>query len=382
MTTPSRLPHVGANLLWLVPGVVGGSEEYTVRLLGALADRLGSAVDVTLLVNRQLPDAYPDLVSRFRTVVAPVTGEHKAARVVAESTWVASVARRRRLDLVHHMGGILPLVRSTPCVVTIHDLQPLAMPEHFHPVKRVFLHTVLPFTARKAERIVTLTDHTRDDLCRRLDVDPDRVAVVPSGMAPQAARPADEVARVVQGYGLSGHPYFLYPAITYPHKNHELLVAGFARLHQVRPDVRLVLTGGAAQCEGAVAAQVRSLGLEGAVLRPGRIPAADLDALYRSAAALTFPSRFEGFGLPVLEAMARGCPVLAADATALPEVVGGAGVLLSPDRAEDWAVAMGRIIDDGGHRDALVRAGHERARHYSWSAAADACARVWQEVLA
>lgn len=377
-----RTPRVGANLLWLVPGVVGGSEEYSVRLLAALADRVGSSMDVTLFVNRRLPDAHPALVERYRTVVAPVDGDHKAVRVAAESSWLAWQVRRRRLDLVHHLGGILPLVQPTPSVVTIHDLQPLAMPEHFHPVKRAFHRAVLPWSARTAQRIVTLTEHTRADLVARLGVDPSRVAIVPSGVAPQQPRPQAEVAEVLERYGLGAAPFFLYPAITYPHKNHALLVDAFARLHADRPEVRLVLTGGVARCEGAVREQVAGLGLGDAVLRPGRIPADDLDALYRAAAALTFPSRFEGFGLPVLEAMSRGCPVLAADATALPEVVGRAGVLLPPDRAEEWASAMRRIIDDDAHRARLVASGLERAAQHSWAAAADACADVWREVMA
>ena len=379
---PDRTPRVGANLLWLVPGVVGGSEEYTVRLLTAMADRVGSTVDVTLLVNRHLRSAHPGLVARYRTVEAPVTGDNKAVRVGAESTWLALEARRRGLDLVHHLGGILPLVQPTPCVVTIHDLQPLAMPEHFHPVKRAFHRAVLPWTARTARRIVTLTEHTRADLVARLGVDPAKVAIVPSGVAPQTLRSPEDVGAVLARYGLREGRFFLYPAITYPHKNHALLVEAMARLHRQRPDLRLVLTGGASRCEEAVRAQVTELGLDDVVLRPGRIPAEDLDALYRAAAALTFPSRFEGFGLPVLEAMARGCPVLAADATALPEVVGDAGVLLSPDRAEEWAAAMGRIIDDDGHRRDLVRAGRVRATEHSWAVAADACAAVWREALA
>ena len=377
-----RTPRVGVNLLWLVPGVVGGSEEYAVRLLAALADRVGSSVDVTLLANRRLAGAHPQLLERYRVVVAPVRGDHKALRVAAESTWLAVEVRRRRIDLVHHLGGILPLVQGAPGVVTIHDLQPLAMPEHFHPVKQSFHRLVLPWTARSARRIATLTEHARRDLVARLDVDPSRVDIVPSGVAPEVVRAPEDVAATVARYGLDGDPYFLYPAITYPHKNHLLLVEAFAGLRSEHPGARLVLTGGEARSEDVVRDRVEALGLGAAVVRTGRIPAWDLDALYRAAAALTFPSTFEGFGLPVLEAMARGCPVLAADATALPEVVGDAGVLLPPDRPEDWVVAMRRIIEDQAHRRGLVAAGRRRAAQYTWDAAADACLALWREALA
>jgi alpha-1,3-rhamnosyl/mannosyltransferase len=375
-------PRVGVNLLWLVPGVVGGSEEYTVRLLAALADRLGSRVDVVLFVNRSLPGAHPDLVERYRTVVAPVGGGHKAVRVAAETSWLARAARRHRVGLVHHMGGILPLVQPVPSVLTLHDLQPLAMPEHFHPAKRAFHRLVLPWSARTAERIVTLTEFTRADLCERLHVDPAKVVVVPSGVEPDPEAPTLAVVESVRRrYGVAERPYFLYPAITYPHKNHALLVAAMARLHTERPDVRLVLTGGAARCEDPLAEPVHRLGLDHVVVRTGRIPADDLDALYHGATGLTFPSLFEGFGLPVLEAMARGCPVLAARATALPEVVGEAGLLLAPDDPEEWAKAMESLIDDPQRAGALAEAGRRRAADFAWADAAATVERVWCEVL-
>lgn len=382
MSGTGRTPRVGANLLWLVPGVVGGSEEYTTRLLRAAQERFGSSFDITLFVNESFPAVYPDLVAQYRTVVAPVSGANKVARVGCETTWLSYQARRRRLDLVHHLGGVVPLVRGTPTVLTLHDLQPLALPEFFHPAKRAFHRVMLPWSVRAADRIVTLTEHTRQDLALRLGVDPARVTVVPSGIHVSQG-PVDPalVASVRERYRLDGRSFFVYPAITYPHKNHVMLVHAFARVVAAHPDVVLVLTGGAAQCEAEVHKVVDDLGLRASVRRPGRIPAEDLDVLYREATALTFPSRFEGFGLPVLEAMARGCPVIAAAATALPEVIGDAGVLVPPRDVAEWSVAMERMIEQPTLRAAAMAAGYARAQSFTWEAAADALAGVWREVL-
>jgi alpha-1,3-rhamnosyl/mannosyltransferase len=374
--------RIGLNLLWMVPGVVGGSEEYTTRLLKAMGELDLDDLELVLFVNTLIPDVYPELTSSFETVVAPLSGQSKSVRVAAENTWLAVAARRRRIELLHHLGGIMPFIRTAPSMVTIHDLQPLAMPAHFSAVKRSFHRVVLPPSARHALRVVTLTDYTRADLIDRLAVDADRIVLVPSGIT-MPARPTDDadVVAVRRRYGLDDHRVFLYPAITYPHKNHLMVLDAFARVARDHPDAALVLTGGPAQMESDVLAQTQSLGLSARVFRLGRIPSSDLEALYRTAVALVFPSRFEGFGIPVLEAMSRGCPVIAADATALPEVVGDAGVLVEPRDVQGWATAMARLLDDADLRRDLVSLGYQRARRYDWPSAARRLEGVYRSAL-
>lgn len=375
--------RVGLNLLWMVPGVVGGSEEYTTRLLRAVAEHRPADLEPVLFVNRLVPDAYPELVRSFETVVAPISGRRKALRVAAENTWLAVEARRRQVDLLHHLGGIMPFVRTVPSMVTIHDLQPLAMPAHFAFTKRAFHRAVLPMSARRALRVVTLTDYTRHDLIERLAVRGDRIVLVPSGIRIPASHAAVDArtADVRRQYGLGERRYFLYPAITYPHKNHLTLLEAFRAVARTHADAALVLTGGPAATEGDVQAMARSPELEGRVFRLGRIARDDLDALYRGAIALTFPSRFEGFGIPVLEAMSRDLPVIAADATALPEVVGDAGLLVEPRDVPGWTSAMARLLDDDALREELVRRGRDRARQFDWASAATRLEGVYREVL-
>ncbi|CAN5166602.1 glycosyltransferase family 1 protein [soil metagenome] len=358
--------RVGLNLVWMVPGTVGGSESYLTRLLNGLAER-SSELDFTAFALPSFADAHPTLCRAFRVVYAPVSGNSKALRVAGENSWLAYECRRRRLNLVHHGGGILPLVRWGTSLITVHDLQYLSYPDYFSPTKLQYLKRMVPRSTRIARLILTPSEFTRLAVIERMHVDPHAVRVIPHGIAPVLGGDATEDARA--RYALTG-PFFLYPAITYPHKNHLVLLDAFAAVLKDHPDLALVLTGGRGPAEAAVFRRVQTLGIETQVKRLGYISEGDLNSLYLEAIAMTFPSRYEGFGAPVLEAMARGCPVIAADAAALPEVVGPAGRLVAPDDVEGWAGAMKELIVDAQVRGPLAAAGLERARHFTVSRAA------------
>jgi alpha-1,3-rhamnosyl/mannosyltransferase len=369
--------HIGVNLLWLVPGVVGGSEEYTTRLLAAMAEHSGDDIDLTLFVLRPFVDIYPELVAAFPTAVCPISGSSKAVRIAAEATWLAVQARRRGVDVLHHAGGTIPLLRATPSLLTIHDLQPLLLPDNFSRLKQGYLRWRLPPSARKAKLVITLTEYTRRTIVDELHVPEERTDLVPPGYTATLAEEPDGDPR--ETYDLTG-PFFLYPAITYPHKNHQLLLRAMTKVLATHPDALLVLTHRAAQMEPMLTELAASLGVAHAVRRVGHIDRGDLNWLYRNAVALTFPSKFEGFGLPVLEAMGHGCPVIASDAAALPEVVGDCGVLLDPDDAGAWAAAMLELLDDPDRRNWYVEASLSRITQFRWSASGAELERVYRRV--
>jgi glycosyltransferase involved in cell wall biosynthesis len=372
-------PRVGVNLLWLVPGVVGGSEEYTVRTLRGLDDVAGSDLEVTLFALEPFAAAHPELVQRFPVVTVPLSGRRKSVRVAAESTWLAREARRQHLDLIHHAGGIMPLVNPRPAMLTIHDVQPLVYPERFSLAKRLFSRFTIPRSARAARLVVAPSEYSRQMIIDLLDVTPDRVRVVPPGVPEPAPPPpqAEDQARL-EKLGVRS-PFLLYPAITYAHKNHRVLIRAFAVLRRRHRDLALVLTGGAGPEEQALAALVARLGLGGAVHRLGRVGRDDLDACIRQASVLTFPSSYEGFGLPVVEAMASGLPVVAANATALPEVVADAGILVDPDDLDGWVEAISTVLDDPDRREGLVAAGAARWRQFDQEAAGRSLAGAYRD---
>ena len=361
------MKKVGINLLWMVPGVVGGSETYLARLLSGLAER-PTRFDYTLFALPQFKEAHPELAQTFKTAYAPVRGRMKSFRVAGESTWLLTQCKMRKIDLVHHAGGIIPLVRTYRPVLTVHDLQYLDYPEYFKKAKLTYLKKMVPRSAEAARLIMTPSQFTRRQVIERLNIDPSIVTVVPHGISPREGR---EPAREVRDrYDVEGE-FFLYPAITYPHKNHLVLVRAFAKLVHSHPETTLVLTGAKGSMEVRVGKEVKELGIEKNVKRLGYVPARDLDALYHEAVALAFPSRFEGFGAPVLEAMSRSCPVIAADATALPEVVGDAGLLVSPDNTDEWHQSMRELLENGELRARLATAGLKRSKDYTWASSAD-----------
>jgi alpha-1,3-rhamnosyl/mannosyltransferase len=226
--------------------------------------------------------------------------------------------------------------------------------------------------------VVTPSEYTKRTVIERLNIDPSIVWVVPHGISPREGR--GQLRAVRDHYDLPER-FFIYPAITYPHKNHLVLLDAFARVVRTHPNVGLVLTGGRGSMETQIASAVRELNIESSVKRLGYVPARDLEALYHEAIALTFPSRFEGFGAPILEAMMRECAVIAADATAIPEVVSDAGRLVSPDNAEEWAQAMSELIEDGEMRAGLAKAGCERALEFTWARAADVQEDAYRHAL-
>jgi alpha-1,3-rhamnosyl/mannosyltransferase len=356
-------PRIGINLLWLLPDAAGGAEEYAIRLLRALDEVAGDGLDITLLCNRRFPAAHPELVGRSRLAVAPVDGGSRAARIVAESTWLLREAANARLHLVHHLNNVVPWLRDRPSVLTIHDLRPLVLPETLGRAHGAYLRARLRPSARQASVITTPSAFVRETVIDLLGADPDRVRVVSAPMF------VTDEARSASGGETTGTSararHFLYPAITNPHKNHGMLLEAMAKVVAVRHDVVLVLTGAAGPAEGAVTSAIEDLGLTNNVRRLGRVPAEELDALFLDAVALVYPSIYEGFGLALTEAMTRGCPVIASNRTALPEVVGDAGILLDPDDVDGWADAMLRLVGDESLRAQLIAAGRERVRSLS-----------------
>lgn len=361
--------RVGLNLLWMVPGEVGGSEGWVTGLLRHLVDHPAPGVELVVFAPPAVLDAHPWL-DGFRVVRAP-GGRNRPRRVVAEATWLAAAGRRAGVDVLHHLGGTIPVLRGSPAMVTIHDLQPLAFPEHFSRVKLAYLRRRLRPSATRSRIVTGVSEFTRDDVVARLGVPAARTAVTPPAVDPDPP-PADVDVRAA--YRLD-RPWLLYPAITYAHKDHATAVRALADL----PDHLLVLTGGAGPEEGELRRLAEAVGVAPRVRRPGRVPAAHLDALYRGADALVFPSRFEAVGLPVLEAMARGCPVVAADATGLPAVVGDAGLLVPPGDPAALARAVEATHSD---RPALVARGRRRVLDWAPAASASRLVDSWERACA
>jgi glycosyltransferase involved in cell wall biosynthesis len=367
----SGRPVVLVNLTWLVPGVVGGSEHSLTDALRALLERPHDDLELHLAVLEPFPVAHPDLAAAYPCHVLGLDGRDKVRRVLAEQTWLARLARRLGAEVVHHAGGVVPLVHPGQVVLTVQDLQPLDMPENFTPVKRAYIRTMVGRSVRAAHTVCVPSEFTRRRVAELLGAPVGSIEVVPWFPKPAPSLPPGDAAADPVVDRVRGRQSFLYPAITYPHKNHLVLLEAFAALVADRPEALLVLTGGAGSEEEAVRRRIESPDLRDKVLRTGRVAPATLEQLYALATAVVVPSRYEGFGLPVLEAMARGRPVLASRAGSLPEVARAAD-LLDPDDVTAWAEAMQCVLDLSAHERARrVEEGHEVVASFSPTATAE-----------
>lgn len=380
-TSPSSPLRVGVNLCWLVPGRVGGSEDLLVGWLTALAEHPAAldpasgpaALDITVFGPAELAEAHPVLAGAFRFVAAPVGGRAKSLRVVTESTWLAARSRRLGLDVLHHAGGVVPIVHPGRVVLTVHDIQPLDLPANFSALKRRYLGLMLPRSVRAADLLVVTSEFVAGRLVDRLGADRARCRVVPPVPPPVTPPPpADELrAR----YGL-GRRWVLYPAVPYGHKNHRVLYEA-ARLLPDGLDVQIVLTGGPGPQDETLA-RLAAAGPDGVIRRLGRVPRRDYDGLLAHAEALVFPSTYEGFGLGAFDALGRGVPVVAADIGALAEVLGPEAVLVDPHDPAAWAARITELVTDPARRTALAQASSRRAAWFSARRSAEGLADAYR----
>jgi alpha-1,3-rhamnosyl/mannosyltransferase len=368
---------VGINLLWLRPNEVGGSEQSTLATVGALAELAPSDLELRLFVLPALVQAHPGITGSLPTEVAPTDGRSRPRRTLAESTWLAR--RSKPLDLVHHAGGTVPLRRTAPAVLTLHDLQPLEAKATHSATKRAYLARAVPAAVKASRRVAVPSEFVRRTVLDRFGTPPEKVVVIPHAVPVRPApTAADELAL---RYDLAG-PVILYPAITYPHKEHATLLSAFERVARAHRDAVLVLSGGAGSCEAEVDQQIAASDvLRDRVRRIHRVPEGDIAGLLTLAAVVAVPSRYEGFGLPALEGMAAGAAVVAADATSLPEVVGDAGRLVGPGDVTAWAEAIDDLLGDERERARLGAAGRARAGSFTSAANAEAFAGLYRGAL-
>ncbi len=264
-----------------------------------------------------------------------------------------------------------PLFSPCPVVLTIHDLLFLEVGQR--KLKHVLFKPWARLIASRAAVVLTDSTHSRDDIERILGIEASRLVVVPlgvcSGFRPEARA---RCRGVLEKLGIPPK-YVLQVTNFHPHKNDLFLLRVFARIARRDPELNLVLAGRPAGSTSELVAFIRERGLDGRVHLPGHVPEEALQALYAGAHVFAFPSLYEGFGLPVLEAMASGAPVLCSSSSSLPEVAGDAAILVDPRDEEAWCDALGRLVSDAPLRENLRRAGLARAREFSWR---DSVARI------
>jgi len=367
VSPPGEVTLIGMNLLWLRPGLVGGSETYIVRILEEILRRdVDDQLEYVLYALGSFRSAYPGLAQHFPVRSPPwPTDRSRVARVVAENTWLPWRVKHDGVDVMTHAGGTMPLIAGPNPILTLHDIQYVDLAENFSVVKAWWLGRVVPRSVRRSAAVVVATSHTSRRVIDAVGASPSQVVVVPHAVP----HPTERSPKGRSGFT---KPYVYLPAWTHPHKNHEVVVKAIAETD----GIDLVLTGGRGSADEVVRSMIEKLGLGDRVHNLGHVGFERVEALYADAIGVVFPSRYEGFGVPVVEAMVRGVPVVASTAPAVAEVVDTAGVLVDPDDVEAWAAAI-ESLTDSESREELIRRGTKRAEAFEPSKAVDALTALW-----
>lgn len=285
------------------------------------------------------------------------------------------------LDLFHAPDFVLPPVKpKTRTLVTIHDLSFVRLPEMTMPGMSDHLNKWAPHSVNRANHVIAVSEATRQDLIELYQTPPEKITVLYHGVSPEF-RPIDEASKlgaIRQKYQLGTQPYILSLGTIQPRKNYRRLIQAFAR---IKLDVSLVIAGGKGWSYETIYNEAQKQGLAERVYFPGFVGEADLPALYSAASLFVYPSLYEGFGLPILEAMACGTPVIAARQSSLPEVVGNDGLLVDPYDVEALAAALTQLLEDPRLCQRLSQAGQARAAQFTWSDTATRLINLYEKIL-
>ena len=356
------MARIGVNALYLIPGGVGGTEIYLRELLGALA-RLDTANEYFVFTNLETGADLVPSQPNFHPKPQAVHGSFRPARIVWEQIALPFEASRWRLDVMFNPGFTAPVLAACPLVTVFHDLQHKRHPEHFRWFDLPFWRLLLWASAHRSQRLIAVSEATRADLIHYYGLPAERITAIPHGVEPRF-------------FGLERtnlEPYVLCVSTLHPHKNLDRLIRAYGRRQR---DFRLTLAGMRGFHTRRLERLIAELGLADSVQLTGWIPREELYNLYARAYAFIYPSTFEGFGMPLLEAMAAGIPTACSDIPVLREVAGDAALFFDPLDEDAIATALDCVTTDSAIRGRLAEAGRARAREFTWEKTAGATLRA------
>ncbi len=371
----ARQLRVGMNLCYLRPGEVGGSETYVRQLVRQLAER--DDVQLTLFCHGDCARTF-ESTRGARVVVTSWHPYSAVRRLLDENLRLAVLTRVHQCDVLFSPANFgAPLLPTRlPQVVTVHDFQHDALPHNFSRATRLARTGLFRASFHRAQHIIAISQYTRSAALRDYGVPDHKISAIHEGATEEVIVDAATARRTQRAHGLS-EPYVLYPAMAAPHKNHEVLLEAFAQAVAGGSQLRhLVFTGKHSHHSRAIRERTEELGLGDRVHTLGFVSRQELWELLSGATALAFPSRFEGFGLPVLEAMLVGVPVIASTAASIPEIAGDAALMVHPDDVGGWADALTRLTEDRELQRDLIARGKDRVAGFTWSLCADRTVEV------
>ena len=354
--------RIGVNALYLIPGGVGGTEIYLRELLAALAE-LDQTDEYLVFTNLETQSDLIPKQANFQWKPQAIHARFRPARILWEQIVLPVEAARYRLDVLFNPGFTAPIFSPCRQVTVFHDLQHKRHPEHFRWFDLPFWRLLLWASAHRSHRLIAVSEATRSDLLRFYRIPRERVAVVHHGVEPAFSRLDRSHTE----------PYLLCVSTLHPHKNLARLIRAYGRKKR---DFRLILAGLRGFHTETIERLIEEMGLQDSVQITGWVPRDELYSLYERARAFVYPSTFEGFGMPVLEALAAGIPVACSDIPPLREVAGDAALYFDPLNEDDIASAIERVMTDASLQERLATAGHERARPFTWERCAEQTLKI------
>lgn len=359
---------IGINALYLLPGKVGGTEIYIRQLAEWLVkNNSNNENEYLIFINKESVGVFDKLVPGIKIIVCPFMAASRPARILWEQLILPFQVWRRHIDILLSAGMTAPFYCPATSVVVIHDLQHVNQPKNFPTITLFFLKTIIYLSSRSADGIIAISQKVKNDIVKFYKVSPGKIDVIYHAADTALFFPVekDDLLSARKKYHLPER-FILYIASSLPHKNHERLFVAFKIIKERIKGIKLVLIGARDKGFDAVSEMINRLGLQDDVVFLGWLPFEDIPLIYCASEVFVFPSLHEGFGIPVLEAMSCGVPVVCSDIEPLTEIAGEAALFFDPYNPDNIAEVVLSVLKNRALRQRLIDEGFKRTTKFSW----------------
>ncbi len=377
--------RIALNLLYLLPGRVGGTQTYAEELIAALAN-IDDDNEYLLFLNKESADLPLRISDRFERIVCPVEASNRKARYLYEQLALPRMLRRYRVNVVHSLAYVGPLYTPCPHIISIHDLNYRAFGAKMSGLRQGILSRMVPLSARHSDRIITISEFSKREIVEHIGISPDKITVIYHGAPEQNAKQTissnsqsskGRQESVLESYAIHS-PYLIAFGSLSPNKNTARLLDAFTQLKTSDP-YELVIVGHLPE-DNVIQNQIAASQAANRIHVTGYVPDEDVPALLRQAKLFVFPSLYEGFGLPALEAQSVGTPVVCSKAASLPEVAGEAALYFDPMSVDDMKLTIEKVLNDVDLQNRLIEKGYDNAARFSWHKAAEQTLSVYRQL--